>query len=160
MNPPKHILLYGSAEKPVFQLPEDAAAMQKYFRAKDAMEGWEILCDYRYPQFHGYRKWYKRLFWFFVGKRLPEERELWEQKIRECEEELERKAETYRAKRQKIHARMQEVVERLVPELWTFTGDIYAGGISGARKSVAWFAALEGFEIGQESQRTGTSGEK
>ena len=99
--------------------------MREYFKSVDSHESWLKLFDLRFLQFKHYKKWIKFILWFGKYKWKNVHREKWEEQFKNTEERVTEKLNLYKKEKREIEEKNKILHEKLLPELYQFTKNVY-----------------------------------
>ena len=99
--------------------------MRKYFNLLDSNGYWLELFDLRFLSFKYYKKWIKFILWFGKYKWKDVHREKWEEQFKETEEQVTEKLILYEKEKKEIDEKNKILHEKLLPELYQFTKNVY-----------------------------------
>lgn len=100
-------------------------SMRLYFETLDNHGQWELLFNYRLPTYKNSKKIIKFFMWFWKYKWKNVHREKWEEQFKNTEERVTEKLNLYKKEKREIEEKNKILHEKLLPELYQFTKNVY-----------------------------------
>lgn len=100
-------------------------SMRLYFETLDNHGQWELLFNYRLPTYKNSKKIIKFFMWFGKYKWKDVHREKWEEQFKNTEERVTEKLNLYKKEKREIEEKNKILHEKLLPELYQFTKNVY-----------------------------------